>query len=245
MGPAPVRAAPRVGSEPLARLTLAAFVVAVMAGAMVLAASRGAVLALAAAAILYGGALAYRGRIGRAETVVAVLLLAAAIGVSAWLGAGPLAAKLKAIGDVETEPSLFSRVIGWQWTVAIAGDHPLLGTGLGTFADAWTRYYPPGTTGVWREAHNDYLQLLAETGAVGLVLFAIGFGIFLWRYILPGVLSRRRMDSYAFHGVAVGILAAAAHSIVDFPLQVTACAVLFVLLGGLLVVYRVKVEERA
>jgi O-antigen ligase len=224
---------------------LAGFVVAVMAAALAFSASRGAALALAAAVVLYGGALAAQGRVGRWEGVSAVILIAFAAGLSLWLGAGPLAEKLRAIGEIEHEPSLLSRVTGWQWTVKIITDHPLVGTGLGTFAEAWSRYYPPGTAGVWHEAHNDYLQLLSETGAAGFVIFLAATGMFAWRYLLAGVLGRKRGDPYAIHGVAIGLISAALHSVVDFPLQITACAALFVSLAGLLVAWRHRPEAQA
>ncbi len=244
-GSAFARAFAAHGPEPFARLLLAAFIVGVMVGAMVLSASRGATLALGGALVLYGGALAVQGRIGRPEASVAAVLLLLALGLSLWLGAGPLAEKLQAISDIEAEPSLFSRVVGWQWTLKIIGDHPLLGTGLGTFSEAWARYYPPGTAAVWHEAHNDYLQLLSETGVVGIVIFAAAFAVFTWRYLLAGVLSRRRRDGYVVHGIAAGILAIALHSVVDFPLQINACAVLFVVLAGLLVAHRTLAEAPA
>ena len=47
------------------------------------------------------------------------------------------------------------------------------------------------------------------------------------------------------HGIVVGIAAVALHSIVDFPLQINACAVLFVVLSGLLVAYRKRTEAVA
>jgi O-antigen ligase len=233
------------GPEPFARLLLAAFVVGVMIGAIVLSASRGAVLALAGGFVFYGGALVVQGRIGRTEAAVGALLIFLAVAISAWLGIGPLAEKIYAIGNVETEPSLLSRVVGWQWTVRIIGDFPLFGTGLGTFPQAWTRYYPPGTAVVWLEAHNDYLQLLSETGVIGFVIFAAAFGIFVWRYILPGILRSTGSDTYVIHGVALGITAIALHSIVDFPLQINGCAAMFVVLAGLLVAYRNRLEAAA
>jgi O-antigen ligase len=233
------------GPEPFARLLLAAFVVAVMAGALVLSASRGAVIALGAAFVLYGGALLVQGRVSRPEALVAVVLLVTAMALSSWLGVGPLAQKLKAIGEGDTEPSLMSRALGWKWTVAIVGDFPLLGTGLGTFAESWKHYYPPGTSAVWHEAHNDYLQLLSETGAVGFVIFLAALGIFAWRFMLPGILTSRRSEPYTVHGIVVGLVAVAFHSIVDFPLQINACAVLFVVLSSALVAWRLAPEDRA
>jgi O-antigen ligase len=226
------------GPEPFARLLLAAFIVGVMAGAIAFSASRGAVLALTAAFVFYGGALIAQGRIRRGEAIAGVLILVLAAGLSIWLGLGPLAEKLYAIGNVENEPSLFSRILGWQWTVRIVSDFPLFGTGFGTFSQAWTHYYPPGTAAVWNEAHNDYLQLLSETGVIGFVVFVSASIIFAWNYILPGVLRNDREELYMIHGVAIGLIAVAIHSMVDFPLQITGCAVLFVVLSALLIAYR-------
>jgi len=230
------------GAEPFARLLLAAFVVAVMAGAIAFSASRGAVLALAGAVVFYGGALVVQGRVRRGEAIAGIVILGLTAGLALWLGLGPLAEKLYAISDVETEPSLFSRVLGWQWTVRIIGDFPLMGTGFGTFAQAWTRYYPPGTAAIWHEAHNDYLQLLSETGVIGIVVFAAALLVYLWCYILPGVLKEGVGDRYAVHGVSIGLIAVGLHSIVDFPLQINACALLFVVLAALLIAYRRREE---
>jgi O-antigen ligase len=233
------------GPEPFARLLLKAFVVGVMVAAIVLCASRGAVLALGAATLFYGGTLALRGRVGRGEAAVALTLLALAAGLSVWLGVGPLAQKLHAFSAVENEPSLLSRIVGWESTLKIVASHPLLGTGLGTFSEAWGRFYPPGTSYSWHEAHNDYLQLSSETGIAGMTLFAAALAIFVWRYVRPGLIARGLTDSYAIHGVVVGIFAVALHSIVDFPLQINACAVLLVVMAGLLVAYRRRQEARA
>jgi O-antigen ligase len=233
------------GPEPFARMLLAAFTVGIMAGAVVLSASRGAVLALVAALVLYGGALVAQGRFGRPETAVAAVLILVALGLSFWLGVGPLAEKLQAIGNVESEPSLFSRVLGYRATIEMIRDFPLLGTGLGTFPQAWKHYYPSGTAAVWHEAHNDYLQLFAEAGGAGFVIFVAAFAIFAWRYLLPGILNGKEAESYAMHGVVVGIVAVALHSLVDFPLQIIGCAVLFVVLSAVAVAYRTQVETAA
>jgi len=227
-----------LGPEPFARMLLAAFVVGVMVGALVLSASRGATLALGASILAYGSYLAFRRGIGRREAVVALVLLVTAGAVSFWLGIGPLAHKLQAIGDVESEPSLLSRIVGWRTTIGIAEGHPLFGTGLGTFSESWSHVYPAGTSSVWHEAHNDYLQLLSETGVAGAVLFVAAFGIFAFRYLRPRLAGSGGDEPYAIHGIAVGIVAVAIHSIVDFPLQINACAILLVVMSSLLIAWR-------
>ena len=47
---------------------------------------------------------------------------------------------------------------------------PLIGWGLGTFPIVYPEFRSFSTTFFVNEAHNDYIQLLVETGAVGLAL---------------------------------------------------------------------------
>ena len=51
---------------------------------------------------------------------------------------------------------------------------PLLGSGLATFRDAFPQVQPRELQGTWWHAHSDLLELLATTGAVGIVLLVIG-----------------------------------------------------------------------
>jgi hypothetical protein len=50
--------------------------------------------------------------------------------------------------------------------------HPWLGSGAGTFGDYWVRYGIPGVAGGALDAHNLYLETLAELGPIGLALLA-------------------------------------------------------------------------
>src|SRR5258708_4269031 len=76
----------------------------------------------------------------------------------------------------------------------------------------------PGLTW-YREAHNDYLQVLVETGLVGLALA-------LWGAL--EVLAASRRDPWLVMAMS-GVLM---HSIVDFDLQIPAIGVLFVVLAA-------------
>jgi hypothetical protein len=82
------------------------------------------------------------------------------------------------------------------------------------------RVYPEASALAWyREAHNDYLQILVETGVPGL-LIALAAVVALFRAFRddPWILA-------ALAGVAF-------HSLLDFDLQVPALAVLFVCVAG-------------
>lgn len=69
----------------------------------------------------------------------------------------------------------------------------------------------------YREAHNDYLQVLAECGVPGLLIVAWG---------CVAALRHARRDVWLF----IAVLAVLLHSFVDFPLQVPGVAALFAVL---------------
>ena len=56
----------------------------------------------------------------------------------------------------------------WEVAVAMVRDAPLLGEGAGGFERAWLRERPALL--YVRDAHDGYLETLAELGVVGLVL---------------------------------------------------------------------------
>lgn len=113
-----------------------------------------------------------------------------------------------------------------------------LGSGIGTFRDV----YPPFETAPGRyivnHAHNDYVELLLEGGALALVFMIAVIsawgrqGAALWR-------DRRREDE---HGGRDALLVRTAwfaaslmllHSVVDFPLRTTASAGAFAVLAAI------------
>jgi putative inorganic carbon (HCO3(-)) transporter len=62
------------------------------------------------------------------------------------------------------------RVILARAAIAIFLDHPVLGTGMNTFSLVHPRYLSPDATS-WSFAHNIFLNMAAEGGAIGLVTF--------------------------------------------------------------------------
>lgn len=129
--------------------------VAVLMAGLALSSSRGSWLAVAAGACVV---VASRG--GRRFAIAAVA------------GVGALEACLLGLTTF-TEPGVLA-ARGDYWHVAwhVAGQHPLVGTGAGTFDLAWGAYGDLGRWGGVSDAHSLYLETLAELGAVGLVLLA-------------------------------------------------------------------------
>jgi O-antigen ligase len=107
---------------------------------------------------------------------------------------------------------------------------PLLGWGLGTFADVYPQFRSFYTNSQVNEAHNDYLQTLTETGI-------LGFGIAMWLLVtaIRRALQKTRNWSSDVNGILalaalLGISGILVHSLVDFNLEVPANALLFFVL---------------
>jgi len=105
-----------------------------------------------------------------------------------------------------------------------AKDYLLTGSGGGTFYVTFPTYSNHNIIGFFDHAHNDYLQLLAETGVIGLSLCAL---IVVMATVQALIAMRRRnnplMRGTAF-GVALAICWLAIHSTVDFNMQIPANA---------------------
>jgi O-antigen ligase len=179
----------------------------VIATALVLSGSRGGLFSLALELVSLGLlaiASAPRRSGSRAKTVLVgavgglALAVAIAFGV-VWVGADAVANSLADIPDAVASQDPISRNVIWHDTLALVRDHPLLGTGIGAYEMAFGGYTK--STGYSRilQAHCDYLQVLADAGAVGAVL-AILFAVTLGIYVTRGV---RRTDSVT-RGVALG-----------------------------------------
>ena len=124
----------------------------------------------------------------------------------------------------------------WNVALQIFRDNFLLGAGLDAFGAAFTKY--DTWNGVFRieQAHNDYLQILADAGIFGLVC-VLGFIYLFFRQGLRVVFSTRDRFRYS---VAVGSLAGCfgimIHSFFDFPLRTPANAFVFLTLAALAIV---------
>jgi O-antigen ligase len=107
---------------------------------------------------------------------------------------------------------------------------PVLGWGLGTFPEIYSQFSTLFTNLQVGMAHNDYLQLLVETGA-------LGFATMLWFLLTLFRSAFKKLKHSGFDAnVAVtlaavlGVSGILVHSFVDFNLQIPANATFFYVL---------------
>lgn len=156
--------------------------------------------------------------------VALVLLLTLTVVVgTVWLGGDPLADRVASVREEvasdKTDATRTGRKDIWRATLNMIQDHPVAGVGFGGFWVAVSSYHEGSGGLVPQQAHNDWLELVASGGLVGLVPFALFLYLFVAR-----ARSRLRVGTQFERAAALGALAGlvgvAAHSIVEFGLHV-------------------------
>jgi O-antigen ligase len=199
-------------------------------GAAILSASRGGITGLFFELILLAF-LARARHVGKKQLagIVALGLIAGTFIV--WLGVSEAIHRFEQL-PAELGPD--SRISMYQDTWHIFLHHPWVGTGWGTLIAVFPRYssfYIPHT--IVDHAHNDYLELLADTGIMG-GLCGLAFIVLLfWRGLKNVQAAERRLPRAIFSGSLVACAGMLLHSLVDFNLHIPANALIFLLLGAL------------
>jgi len=123
--------------------------------------------------------------------------------------------------DPRTEQSVQDRIEPALDAVRIVREHPWIGTGGGSFYLVYMAYQP-NYEGFYNHAHNDYLEIAADTGLLGLgALLALALASLVQAL---SVLRHRRhpvLRSAAFATV-MSVTAMALHALVDFNLHIPA-----------------------
>ena len=166
----------------------------------------------------------FKGR--RSRVMVAVYMSLILLGAVAWAGTDDTVGRfLQARNDSS------GRIGAWRDTLRIIGDFPAFGTGMGTYGQAMLIYQTEGRPVMFYQAHNDYLQVLAEGGAIVVLPVAVTVVLILagfWRRLKPGaddVLTR-----WIRIGAVSGLAGIAAQSAIEFSLRMPGNMALFVVL---------------
>lgn len=213
-----------------------AFATIMMIVAGIFSLSRGGMLAITLQLLLFGLLLAIGRRrwdpspLTMRSLLTPVLVLAVVLVLTLWIGYEPLLRRLGTTAQGDAERSLVTRVDYWRSAWQIFRDHPVAGVGLGAFPAVYPRY---GSSSARHErleqAHNDYLQLLTDTGLLGgaVALTALALLIRQLRRQWRHVERLRSDDRAALAAAAIAIAGILLHSFVDFNLQIAANALLF------------------
>jgi len=177
------------------------------------------------------------GKLILVQLALIVLLLSAAVTTIIYVGGEPLNQKLGSVRaefDQHTADAYVLRASTWRATWNLIKDRPIAGAGFGGYWIAISKYHTSSGEITPQEAHNDYLELLASGGLIGL-------GLALW-FLVEFIFAARRnlrSNDRLMHAIRLGalasILAVSIHSLVDFGLHIPINAALLVTLVALVV----------
>jgi O-antigen ligase len=121
----------------------------------------------------------------------------------------------------------------WGVAVQIFLAHPILGAGLDAFGNAFPLY--DTWNGIYRveQAHNDYLQILADGGILGFSCVAVFIFLFFKKSLRVIRDSRNTFRRNTAIGALAGCFGIMVHSFFDFPLRTPANAFFFLTLAAL------------
>ena len=164
-------------------------------------------------------------RLGLAVGIVIVLVAGVAL-----VGGGSVFTRF--LGTLNAEDPTTGRTHFWSVTTDIIKHNPILGAGWGAYSVLYPRY--DSRNGLYRleQAHNDYLQVLADGGIVGAALGLLFIAI-LFR---EGFARRESRDDFrraVSTGALAGCFAVLVHSFFDFTLHTTSNTLLFLILVAL------------
>lgn len=214
---------------------------------LVLCGSRGGLIAMmaqvVAAAFFFGGVMGIRSsrrsqsKIVRLagslpmRLVLLVILISGVLVGTVWLGGDPLARRIE---ESRNELSLetdelrqgVSRNEIWRVTMRMFAANPILGVGMGGYWAAVPAFHDASGRMTPQEAHNDYLELLASGGLIGLAI-GVWFAVAVFRRTRENLRSPNHFRRAICFGALIGITGVAIHSLVDFGLHMIVNALAF------------------
>lgn len=169
--------------------------------------------------------------------LIASLVIIDVVVVGSWVGLEKVVDRVKETtltqqAGVSTE-SVELRTEAARYALDLIADFPAFGTGAGTFYNTYIRYRAPRHY-YWDHAHNDFVELAADNGLVGLGILAV----FVVLTAAKGIQVLRKRRSSLPRGIVFGalmaLLALMIHSSVDFNLQIPANALTLVVVMSMI-----------
>jgi O-antigen ligase len=147
-----------------------------------------------------------------------------------WLGTNRILDRFSSHADELTTNRRVTMLKG-TWHVFLA--HPLIGCGLGALVAVYPRYEPYYDGKIVDHAHNDYVEVLAETGVAGGIC-GLAFFLLWLREARMRLVREQTFFSKAIHAAGVTACAGmAVHSFVDFNLHIPANGLVFLVMVAL------------
>lgn len=147
------------------------------------------------------------------------------------------------------EGSIKARFTFWKVALYMAKKYPLKGVGPGRFG-YWYPFYQKTFIKDHaynaKRVHNEYLQVLAETGIIGFTLFIL-FLLLLFRIGISEIL--KNPSNKVLIGVYAGIIAFCIHALFSFPFHIPTSMLYFSIFSAFIVskspVQKIQIQNKS
>ncbi len=210
------------------RLAIVCMLAIIPLSALLLSASRGGIISLAAELAFLTLVMILRRTAGPHLVAGGVVLLLAFLTV-AWLGVNQILSRFSSLQTLEVTQDKRASMRHGTWRIFL--DHPLIGTGLGTLQQVYPPYETLYDGKIVNHTHNDYLEALATTGILGAVTCA-----WFIATLFTSALGFLKLGDNSFANTFrlsgwTGCWGLLVHSLVDFNLHIPANLLLFLLMS--------------
>ncbi len=217
----------------LSKNSLLIFLVVIIGLSLIFSLSRGGILCFLFSMVFFFTILGIK-KSQRKKRKVGAVILGLILAMLIWIGINPVLQELSTLANIRFASN--TRTIVSKDTLDIAMDFPFFGVGLGNFQHIYPKYTTLKLRGVFTHAHNDYMEMLADTGWPGAILFFGGIVFLLTKTLM---LWHRRRDPFVT-GITLGAVTGAVfillQNMVTFNFHIPANAMLFFIILGLTVV---------
>ena len=173
-----------------------------------------------------------RARVGTAHARLVVGgLVVVGLAIAALIGLAPV---LERMEPGELRLSGEGRLALYAATLRAAVEFLPFGSGLSTYAAVFPRFQHDVGGAYYDYAHNDYLQLVVETGLAGAAAIALLLAAYAGRMIELVLRGSDRSFTLLQIAAGVGLLPVVLHGTVDFALHMPGNAVWFAALAGVM-----------
>ncbi|HDT15404.1 MAG TPA: tetratricopeptide repeat protein, partial [Firmicutes bacterium] len=132
--------------------------------------------------------------------------------------------RIASIGDVR-EKAVQGRYEMWQAGLKMAGDNLFTGRGIYSVKSLYYRYKVSDGYSVTDRLHNDYIEIMVESGIMALLFFFVFAGAVVFKLFLSGTYFSRMVIA-AFVGFFI-------HAFFNFPFYLVSSKAYFFVIAGL------------
>jgi len=193
--------------------------------------SRGGMVALLLATGVCLGLYAFGALIGKRAAAIFVVVGCVVVGGVFLYGHEQLSNEIDTITEARTPKELlWGRLMLWEREIQAIRDFSFAGTGAGSHREVFPTYFERSHNVVYTHAENGYIQVMLETGILGLALVLAAILLCGWWCIQS---MRRSREAIAYVGaISAGLTASVLHSIIDFVWYIPACMSLTIILAA-------------